>query len=303
MVENQVNQMPDKNIKEGQLFWRPSVDQIEKSHTTSLLRYINQYRKLELKDYWNLHDYSLKRTQEFWDDVWDWAGILGERGSGHVRLGNYNPFSLSNTTEQIFNDSGPIDDLFLKRVPHARVNLAENALLAHPHARSKEKLACIGIVEPLSLHTQSAQVIKTLTFEQLYQEVRLGSNALRSLGLEPGDRIGAFIPNCAEAVTMLWSSVTLGTVWTSTPCEFGVQAVLERLEQVRPRVLVTTLKYRYNGKTFSTEEKLGPILKGLIETGLEYIIVINHLDPSGEVKEESLKIYRKQYGKGSIFYV
>jgi acetoacetyl-CoA synthetase len=110
------------------------------------------------------------------------------------------------------------------RLPHAHLNYAENLLLSHCNARSS-KIAIHSVIE--------GTVIRSLTWAQLYDEVRSASRAMRKLGLCPGDRVAAYTANNAEAVVLILASSAIGAIWSATPCEFGVIATLDRLEQVR----------------------------------------------------------------------
>jgi acetoacetyl-CoA synthetase len=110
------------------------------------------------------------------------------------------------------------------RLPHARLNYAENLLLSHCNARSTSKIAIHSVIE--------GTVIRSLTWAELYDEVRSASRAMRNLGLCPGDRVAAYTANNAEAVIMILAASAIGAIWSATPCEFGVIATLDRLEQV-----------------------------------------------------------------------
>src|ERR1700692_4363689 len=110
------------------------------------------------------------------------------------------------------------------RLPHARLNYAENLLLSHCNARSNSKIAIHSVIE--------GAVVRSLTWAQLYDEVHLASRAMRSLGLHPGDRVAAYTANNAEAVVMILAASAIGAIWSATPCEFGVIATCDRLEQV-----------------------------------------------------------------------
>jgi acetoacetyl-CoA synthetase len=115
------------------------------------------------------------------------------------------------------------------RIPHARPNYAENLLLSHCNARSTSKIAVHSVIE--------GTVIRSLTWAQLYDEVLSASRAMRKLGLRPGDRVAAYTANNAEAVVVILATGAIGAVWSATPCEFGVIATLDRLEQVRRKYL------------------------------------------------------------------
>lgn len=118
-------------------------------------------------------------------------------------------------------------------------------------------------------------LLRTLSWEDLYQEVRKLAHVFKGLGIGPGDRVAAFSPSNAEAVIAALACTALGGIWTSTPSEFGVNAVLERLTQIEPTVLLTADEFRYNGKTLPIDEKLEAILEQL--PTVKHVIVVGQL--------------------------
>ena len=173
-------------------------------------------------------------------------------------------------------------------MPTARLNLAENMLLAHPSARSKTKLAVIGLTEPPPDRPREPTFLRQLTFDALYDEVRRAAHALRQLGVKPGTCVGAYIPNCVEALVVMLAVNSLGGVLSMTATEFGVTAVLDRLEQVEPTVLLTSSSYRYNGKVHGVMEKVVPIVDALAQRQLRTVIVVDQLSQSREVPVHAL---------------
>jgi len=86
-----------------------------------------------------------------------------------------------------------------KMAMNARLNWAENMLLSHEHARSKSQLAVVACIEPDVKNGEKDGFIRSLTFDQLYLEVAQLASALKKLGVGPGDRVAALIPNNAGA--------------------------------------------------------------------------------------------------------
>jgi hypothetical protein len=110
---------------------------------------------------------------------------------------------------QLFDSSYPMD------VPNpnmirAELNYAENLLLSHVNARSKTALAIISVVEPDASGDKNSTFIRSLTYDQLYIEVRNVSRALTKMGIVAGDRIVAFSPNNAEAAIAALAASTIG---------------------------------------------------------------------------------------------
>lgn len=77
-------------------------------------------------------------------------------------------------------------------------------LMAHAFRRSQSKKAIIAC--------QESELVVTLTYEELYQHVRLAAHALTSLGVKEGDRVALYMPNNAEAAIMLLAITSIGAV-------------------------------------------------------------------------------------------
>lgn len=73
----------------SQLFWlpgdpRPHLD--EKPFVDDLIQHFNRRYRLKLRDYWDLHTFSINKQEEFWGDLWSYLGIIGDRGHGVSNL-------------------------------------------------------------------------------------------------------------------------------------------------------------------------------------------------------------------------
>lgn len=189
---------------------------------------------------------------------------------------------------QLFDASYPVD-VPNPRMIRAKLNMAENFLLAHPLARSSSK-AIISVVEPDPTIAPNSPAylpsthLRTLTFAQLYDEVHVFSNALKAMGVGPGDRVVAFSPSNAECVVACLATAALGGVWSSCPTEFGVTAVLERFQQIEPKVLLTADRNRYAGKAIYIYDKLMAVVKEL--PSVQTVIVVGHMEKDREPREK-----------------
>ncbi len=131
-------------------------------------------------------------------------------------------------------------------VRRPRLNFAEN-LLRHRDERAAFRFR------------GETRKTNQVTYAELHDQVVRLAGSLRELGVRPGDRICAYMPNIIQAAIAMLASTTLGAVWTSCGAELGPTAVLDRFQQVQPRVLFTVDGYFYKNQVFdtlSTPEKL-----------------------------------------------
>lgn len=149
----------------------------------------------------------------------------------------------------------------------SRLNYAEN-LLRHclPSSSSSSdpnEIAVVSTLEPLPPSSPSQPLNFSrhpLTRAQLYTQVAHLSTSVRALGLQPGDVIAAYSSNDAYSLIAFLATAAIGAVWCSVAAEAGPEAVLDRFETVRPRLVFSTGAVRYNGKRYGHLEKLGKVL-------------------------------------------
>ena len=115
-------------------------------------------------------------------------------------------------------------------------------------------------------------VRRVVSHAELYKQVADIAAALRSIGVEAGDRVCAFMPNMPETISAMLASASLGAIWSSCSPDFGVQGVLDRFGQIKPKVLFSADGYFYNGNSHHSLEKLNAIRAGL--PSLEKVVVV-----------------------------
>jgi acetoacetyl-CoA synthetase len=123
----------------------------------------------------------------------------------------------------------------------------------------------------------------TLSWHELAEMVRLAAAGLRRLGLEPGDRVAAYVPNRVETIVAFLATVSLGAVWTATSPDFGDQGVLARFRQVEPKLLFVVGGYTYGGRW---HDRMG-VVRRLVD-GLPSVRHVISL-PGGEISSIALE--------------
>ncbi|KAJ3066091.1 hypothetical protein HK102_007736, partial [Quaeritorhiza haematococci] len=156
-------------------------------------------------------------------------------------------------------------DVPMHKIPRwfigAKLNYAEN-LLQHRDS----KLALIGVGE--SPTTPPV----TLTYAELYDQVRKCAHALKKVGVKSGDRVAAYISNAPETVVAMLATASLGAVWSSASPDFGHTGVLDRFTQIEPKVLFSVNAVVYNGKAHDHLHKLKSVVEGL--PTVEKVVVV-----------------------------
>ena len=202
---------------------------------------MNQERGLKLSNYWDLHQYSINHSNDFWRMCADYCGAVGDF-SGPERVGE----SMVDT--QWF--------------PEAKLNFAETML-----SRRDEKDAIVFRGEN--------KIELRLSFSDLYLQVAKVQSHMRSCGVGPGDRVAAFLPNHPAAIIGMLATTSIGAIWSSCSPDFGRQGVLDRFGQIEPKMIFVVDGYYYNGKAHDTIERVKSFLDDL--PSVEKVVMVEYI--------------------------
>jgi acetoacetyl-CoA synthetase len=229
--------------------WSPSADRIQATRIESFIQYVNQHQGISLSAYQDLWQWSVDDIPGFWDHFWDFAGVVAsEKGS------------------QVLVDADKMPGA--QWFPQARLNFAENLL---KYRDDKPALVFRG----------EDGRRQSYTYAQLYTQVAGLAAALRQNGVVKGDIVAGFVPNIPETVMAMLATTSIGAVWTSCSPDFGINGVLDRFGQVKPKVLFTADGYIYNGKSNSSIDRVAGIASEL--TSVEHIVVIPFLAANPDI--------------------
>jgi acetoacetyl-CoA synthetase len=215
--------------------WTPSAERVA---ATQLARFMKLAGKA---DYAALHRWSVEQSAQFWNRVWDFCEVRGEKGARTVVDAERMPGA--------------------KWFPDGRLNYAQNLL----RDRDGEAMVFWG----------EDRIRRRLSHEQLRRLVSRMAQALADAGVKKGDRVAGYLPNVPEATAALLATASLGAVWSSCSPDFGVQGVLDRFGQIEPKVLFCADGYLYGGKEFDCQEKVAQVLEKL--PSVEECIVVDYL--------------------------
>ena len=238
-------------MNEGPI-WTPSAERAQASLLTAFVRKIGQ---CNLTDYEEIHRWSVETPGAFWQAVWNFCNVVGD--PGHVPLIN--------------NNSMPGARWF----PEARLNFARNLLRLRD---ASDAIVFWG----------EDRIQKRLSHAQLYGEVARLAAAFKSAGVIAGDRIAAWMPNIPETVVAMLAAASLGAVFSSCSPDFGVDAVVDRFGQIRPKILIAADGYFYNGKTIHSLDKLSAIVDRL--PSMEKVVLVPYVNSDGPLPDKAIRL-------------
>lgn len=233
---------------EGCLLWTPSEAFAQDSQMAQYMRWLRTEQGLDFRNYEALRRWSVGRLEEFWSSLWEYFQIHSETPVRQVLDTRAMPGC--------------------KWFEGSRVNYTEHVLRAELTAAA----------DKVAIHYASEQSpLRTMTWHELGRQVRLMATQLRSLGIEPGDRVVSYMPNIPETVVAFLACAAVGAVWSSSAPEFGVTTVIDRFAQIEPKLLFVCDGYRFNGKSFSREHEVAALVERL--PTLVHVVCVPVLEP------------------------
>jgi len=216
---------------------------------TRFIGFVNKKYGLEINSYTQLYNWSIENIQDFWTAMWEFGVIKASRGYDRV-----------------------VDDLSkfpgVRWFVGARLNFAENLM------RFREDYVAF-------IFKGETKKSARMTYAEVYNSVARLAKSLREIGVAPGDRVCAYMPNLIETAIAMLAATSIGATWASCGAELGTQAVLDRLGQIEPKVLFTADGYFYKGKTFNTLLNAEKIAKRI--PSLEKVIVASYVEAKPDI--------------------
>ncbi len=228
--------------------WQPAPEAVKQANLTGFRRKLNESHNAGLADYDALYSFSITHPAAFWSALWDYCGVIGEKGD--------EPY--------LTQENSVFEARFF---PAARLNFAENLLKNRGD-------------DPAVVFRGESGIERSLSGRELYDLVAKLRLAFAESGLKQGDRVAAMLPNIPETIAMMLAVTSLGAVWSSCSPDFGAAGVLDRFGQIKPKFFITCDYYDYNGKSHDVLAKASEIAAGL--ESLQGSIIVPYSGKVGE---------------------
>ena len=238
--------MNDQNTK---ILWEPSEERIKQSNVMAFITAVEADWNINLRDFEELYEFSIQETEKFWQSLIGFADVIAETWGKTV---------LENP------DKMPGSVWF----PNAKLNYAENLL------RRKDGS------DALVFWGENTVKLR-FSHKELYNEVSRVAQAMQTMGLVAGDRVGGYMPNMPQTIIAMLAAVSVGAIWSSCSPDFGVQGVLDRFGQIKPKIMFVCDGYFYNGKVHDAIAKTTQILSQL--PSVEATVVVPYCNPRPKI--------------------
>ena len=226
------------------ILWKPSIDTISKTHIYKLKKYINKKYNLDISNYNQLHQWSIQNIDLFWEVMWKKLDIV---------------FS-EKYTSVIENENSMLESNWFL---NSRLNFSENLL------KIKTNSIAIEFINEQGKHTK-------ISYKELYLQVSKVAHSFRNLGLKKGDRVAALMPNIPETIISMLAASSIGAIWSSCSPDFGSKGILDRFDQIKPKVIISVNGYYFKNKVFNIENKIADILTEI--PAIKHTVLVDYLE-------------------------
>jgi acetoacetyl-CoA synthetase len=230
------------DVSLGTLLWEPPGDARTTTRMGRFLTEVEGSLGLELPTYDDAWRWSVDDLAAFWSEVARWFDVRFHRSASTVLASRELPGA--------------------RWYPGATLNYAEHAL------RRRDD-------EPAIIARSQTRDEVVLSFAELADQVARAAGGLRRLGVTRGDRVVGYLPNVPETIVAFLACASLGAIWSSCAPEFGTRAVVDRVQQIEPKVLLVVDGYRYGTKDVDRRTEVAEIRAALAT--LEATVLLPYL--------------------------
>jgi acetoacetyl-CoA synthetase len=230
--------------------WAPSAERRERATLTRYARWLRDERGVDAidpDDYDSLWRWSVDRLEEFWASIWDFFEVEASQPYEQVLAERKMPGA--------------------KWFTGARLNYAQHVFSGKPDD------------EVALRHASELRELDEWTWSELRERTAAIAAGLRRLGVGPGDRVVAYLPNIPEAVAAFLACSSIGATWSSCSPDFGKRSVVDRFSQIEPKVLLAVDGYRYGGKDFDRCDVVRALVAEM--PSLEQVVELPYLECGG----------------------
>ena len=237
------------------VMWTPPADVRETTELGRFLDFVRETRGPDFPGYDELFEWSISDLEGFWGAVWDFFEVRAHAPYERVLASREMPGAEWFTG--------------------ARLNYAEHMV------GTGDDLGEVAVVA----HSQTRAPLE-LTFGDLREQVAAARAGLQRLGVGPGDRVVAYLPNIPETLVAFLATASLGAVWATCAPEFGPRAVIDRFGMLEPTVLLAVAGYRYGEREVDRRSQVAEIRAAL--PPLEHVVHVPYAGGPSDALPDSI---------------
>ncbi len=230
------------------MLWQPSAEHLASTNLAEYVGWLGRERELQfdVANYQELQSWSSSEIEQFWSSIWDYFDVQADGDPSVVLVDRQMP-----GTEWF---------------PNTSLNFAEQIF----RGKDRDRLAIVAQSE--------LRPLREITWGELSDQTAAIAAGMKRLGVGPGDRVAAYLPNSSEAIAGFLAAASIGAIWSSCSPDFGADSVVDRFSQIEPKLLLTVDGYSYNGRRFDRMGEVASIEDAL--PTVEQTIVLSYLEES-----------------------
>jgi acetoacetyl-CoA synthetase len=229
----------------GDVLWTPPADLGQTTEIGRFMTWLQERRRLTIDSYDELWGWSVADLEGFWSAVWEFYSIRAHTPYTRVLADMRMPGA------QWFAGS--------------RLNYAEH-LVGLDEDRDRTAVVAQSQTRPQL----------ELTFGELRELAGRVRAGLQRLGVAPGDRVVAYLPNIPETLVAFIATASLGAIWATCAPEFGPRSVVDRFAQIKPKLMLAVGGYGYRDRYVDRREEVAAIRAAL--PSLEHVVSVPYGD-------------------------
>ncbi|MFN2187988.1 MAG: AMP-binding protein, partial [Candidatus Promineifilaceae bacterium] len=223
--------------------WTPSKKTIERANITEYMLWLRGAHNLRFDSYKELWRWSVEDLEDFWQSIWEYFSIVASDQPQSILAGPNMPRA--------------------RWFEGARLNYAENFFARKFPDR------------PAIIHVDESGVRREISWAEIESKTAALAAAMKAYGVGKGDRVVAYLPHIPETIIALFAAASIGAIWSSCSPDFGSRSVLDRFQQIEPKLLLAVDGYQYGGKVYDRREVVIELQSGL--PSLDKTILISML--------------------------
>ncbi len=229
----------------GEILWEPPGDLRQSTQIGRFMEFAEHRCHQQFAGYDDLWRWSVQDLEGFWGSIWEFFELRAHAPYERVLASREMPGAVW--------------------FPGVRLNYAEHLV------GRDEDTDTVAVVA----HSQTRPEFE-VTFGELREQVARARAGLQRLGVGPGDRVVAYMPNIPETLVAFIATTSLGAIWAACAPEFGARSVIDRFAQIEPKVLLTVGGYGFRDRYVSRLAEVEAI-RGRLPS-LEHVVAV----PYGE---------------------
>ncbi len=225
----------------SQKLWEANSQTKSKSNLFEFEKFLaKKFNYTPKKNYKKLYNWTIENPKLFWSSIWEFSNIKGIKKDKF-----YFP-------KEIFRS---------KFLVKSKLNYTENLLSKNDNSKAVTFISENGYREETSWNELNNNTLKLINF-------------FKKNKIKEKDRIAAYTANQIETIESFLATCAIGAIWSSCSPDFGIQGVIERFSQIKPKVLIITDRYYYNGKEINVLQRLPAILKKI--KSIKCVLITNY---------------------------